>query len=113
MLILFYIFNASEYLTFGISNPFICFFAVIVIIFCIYKGSENQEPCIIYISGINKFGWVSANIVNTKTTIFPEISNEHILDLSEYSKLAELLRVWEIENHKRAIAHLENDTTFK
>lgn len=72
----------------------------------LFTGNNNQKPSAIIPLHTNKFGWIVAEVINTKTTIFPNLK-----DIVEYDLVLhkQLLAEHQLEYHMRCIEAIRKD----
>ncbi len=72
----------------------------------LFTGNDNQEPSAIIPLHTNKFGWIVAEVLNSKTTIFPSLKSIVEYDLALHKKL---LAKYELAYHMRCIKAIRKD----
>lgn len=72
----------------------------------LFTGSDNQEPSAIIPLHTNKFGWIIAEVLNTKITIFPNLKNIVEYDMALHKRL---LIEHQLAYHMRCIENIKNN----
>lgn len=75
--------------------------------FQLFIGHDNQEPSVIIPLHTNKFGWIVAKVVNTQTTIFPDLKNIVEYDYKLHKKL---LKLYQLAYHQRCIEKIQEES---
>jgi hypothetical protein len=71
-----------------------------------FVGSENQEPCVVYVRGTNKMGWLVLEKVNKSESFFDDAELDTLLDF-DFKQFEILKAKWNVESAKRSVVRRE------
>lgn len=68
-------------------------------------GNENQKPLVVYVGGLNSFGFLVCRELNSTSIVFSEPDGDDLVDF-DMKLLEKLSKEWRIENLKKQLAEL-------
>lgn len=68
-----------------------------------FVGSDNQEPCVVFVRGVNQFGWLVLEEVNKSNCFFDDADTDTLLDI-DLKKLELLKAQWSVDNAEKVLS---------